>query len=560
MSANMRTGGELVVDALVANGVDRVFCVPGESYLAVLDALYDTEIAVTVCRQEGGAAMMAEADGKMTGRPGICMVTRGPGATNAASGVHVARQDSTPMILLVGQIARDQRDREAFQEVDYRQMFGGIAKWVAEIDQAERVPEYMARAFTVAMSGRPGPVVLALPEDMLRELAPGKTVPAACPVEVSPGSSQMEAVAVTLATAERPIVIAGGARWSEEGRAALQRFSERFDLPVACSFRRQHLFDHTHPNYAGDVGLGINPKLAERIKGADVVILIGGRMSETPSQGYTLFDVPMPHQTLIHIHPDAGELGRVYMPAMAINASPDAAAGALDKLVPPAARDIWKAATRAANGDYLEWSVPPEDIPGDVQLGAIVAKLRDELPADTIITNGAGNYATWIHRFWRFRKLGTQLAPTSGSMGYGVPAGVAAKLRWPDRTVIAMAGDGCFQMTGQEFSTAVQYGAALIVVVVDNGIYGTIRMHQERNYPGRVIGTDVGNPDFAALARAHGGHGETATKTEEFFPALDRARQSGKPAILHVRIDPEAITPATTLSAIRAAAKKARGA
>lgn len=553
MTEMMRTGGELVVQMLEQNGVDRLFCVPGESYLAVLDALHDSPIAVTVCRQEGGAAMMAEADGKLTSRPGICFVTRGPGATNAASGVHVARQDSTPMILFVGQIARDQRDREAFQEIDYRSMYGTVAKWVTEIDDAARVPEILARAFTVAMSGRPGPVVIALPEDMLRDRV---AVPLAGPsraIPTAPGADAMAEFADRLNAARQPIAILGGSRWTADAVAVVTRFAERFDLPVCCSFRRQMLFDHDHPNYAGDVGLGVNPKLIARIKASDLVILIGGRMSESPSQGYTLFDIPTPAQPLVHVHPDAGELGRVYQPAQAINAAPDAFAAALDDLSPTGPRDGGEA-VRGAHAEFEAWATPPESNPGDVHMGPIVSALREKLPDDVIVTNGAGNYATWVHRFWRFRSFGTQLAPTSGSMGYGLPAAIAAKLRCPDRPVVAFIGDGCFQMTSQEFGTAMQAGAAIVVVLVDNGIYGTIRMHQEKRYPARVVGTDLVNPDFAALARAHGGHGETVTETAAFMPAFERAVASGRPAIVHVRLSPEAITPTATLAGLRTTA------
>ncbi len=555
MTEPMRTGGELVVKMLEENGVDRLFCVPGESYLAVLDALYDSSIAVTICRQEGGAAMMAEADGKLTGRPGVCFVTRGPGATNAASGVHVARQDSTPMILFVGQIARGQRDREAFQEVDYRSMYGTVAKWVTEIDDVARVPEILARAFTVAMSGRPGPVVVALPEDMLRDQV---AVPLAAPsgaIETAPGVDAMAAFEARLAAAKDPIVILGGSRWTAEATAKMEAFAERFDLPVACSFRRQMLFNHDHPNYAGDVGLGINPKLVARIKASDFVVLLGGRMSESPSQGYTLFDIPTPAQPFVHVHPDAGELGRVYQPALAINATPEAFVAALDRLEPPS-RPAWVGSAKAARADYLAWSTPPMTNPGEVHMGQVVEAMRARLADDAIITNGAGNYATWIHRFWRFRGFGTQLAPTSGSMGYGLPAAVAAKLRCPNRAVVAVLGDGCFQMTSQEFATAAQVGAAIVIVLVDNGIYGTIRMHQEKKYPARVVGTDLVNPDFAALARACGGHGETVTTTEAFLPAFERALESGKPAIVHLHLSPEAITPTGTLSGLREAALK----
>lgn len=551
---DQKTGGELLVEALERHGADRVFCVPGESYLAVLDALHDASIPVTVCRQEGGAAMMADAHGKLTGRPGICMVTRGPGATNASAGVHVAAQDSTPMILFIGQIERGMREREAFQEVDYRQMFGGIAKWVAEIDQADRVPEFISRAYHVATSGRPGPVVLALPEDMLVETAAVSQPPAWQQVETHPGLTQMAELQKRLWAAERPIAILGGSRWSEDAVAAFTRFAERFDLPVACSFRRQMLFDNLHPNYAGDVGIGINPKLLSRIKAADLVLLVGGRLSEMPSQSYSLLEIPASSQQLVHIHADPEELGRVYRADLAINASPTAFCKAVEGLQPPV--EIKGAGEAArAHVDYLAWSGARPETPGPLQMAGVMDWLEANLPDDAICTNGAGNYATWLHRFHRFRRYGTQAAPTSGSMGYGLPAAVAAKLAFPEREVICFAGDGCLQMTMQEFGTACQDGANIIVLAIDNGMYGTIRMHQERTYPGRPSATKLVNPDFAALAQTYGAFGATVETTGEFGPAYQAARASGRPAILHLKLDPEAITPAASLSQIRAAAE-----
>ncbi len=548
-SGNARTGGRILADALVRNGVDRAFCVPGESYLALLDALYGSPISVVVCRQEGGAAMAAEAWGKLTGRPGIVMATRGPGATNASAGLHVGRQDSTPMILLLGQVARHMRGREAFQEIDAKRFFGEVAKWVEEIDDPARIPEIVARAFSQATSGRPGPVVLSLPEDMLRETAQVDDAPVTAQAESWPSAGQLDKLGEMLAAAKRPFVIVGGSRWSSSAVAGMQRFAERFDLPVGCSFRRQMLFDHEHPNYAGDVGIGINPRLARRVREADVLLLVGGRMSEMPSSAYTLIDVPEPRQSLVHVHPGAEELGRVYHATVAINASPTAFVEAIEDLRPRG--DVaWTAETRAANEAYRQWSTPTEN-PGSVQLAEIVAWLRERLPDDAIITNGAGNYSGWVHRFFRFRGFNTQLAPTSGSMGYGLPAAIAAKLRFPERIVVAFAGDGCFQVTSQELATAVQYGAAVIVVVVNNGIHGTIRMHQERDYPGRVIATDLVDPDFAALARACGGVGETVATTQAFAPAFERVLASGKPGLIEVALDREAITAATTLSAIR---------
>jgi acetolactate synthase-1/2/3 large subunit len=553
-----KTGGQLLVEALETHGAERVFCVPGESYLAVLDALHDANIPVTVCRQEGGAAMMAEAHGKLTGRPGICMVTRGPGATNASAGVHVAAQDSTPMILFIGQIERGMREREAFQEVDYRQMFGGIAKWVAEIDHADRVPEFISRAYHVATSGRPGPVVLALPEDTLVELADVAQPEPWKQVETHPGLTQMADLQKRLWAAERPIAILGGSRWTADAVAAFTRFAERFELPVACSFRRQMLFDNLHPNYAGDVGIGANPKLLARIKASDLVLLVGGRLSEMPSQSYTLLDIPQPSQQFIHVYPDPDELGRVYRPSLAINASPTAFCKAAEGMQPPASNKCAGTAAEA-HADYLAWSGARPQTPGALQMAGVMDYLEANAAPGTIFTNGAGNYATWLHRFHRFRQFGTQAAPTSGSMGYGLPGAIAAKLAFPHQDVVCFAGDGCLQMTIQELGTAAQEGAAVIVLVIDNGMYGTIRMHQERHYPGRISATKLENPDFAALARAYGAHAETVTATEDFGPAFERARASSKLSLLHLKLDPEALTPAASLSQIRAAAEAAKG-
>ena len=546
----MKTGGQLIVEALEANGVDRIYCVPGESYLAVLDALHDSSIETIVCRQEGGAAMMADCHGKLTGRPGICFVTRGPGSTNASAGVHIAMQDSTPMILFIGQVASHAREREAFQEVDYRAFFGPIAKWVTEINDAARIPELVTRAFAVATSGRPGPVVIALPEDMLTSEAEAPAPQAYTPVETRPGEPELQLLDQLLSNAKRPFAILGGSRWTADAKSQFEKAAEAWALPVGCSFRRQMLFDHLHPCYAGDVGIGPNPKLAAYIKSADLVLLIGGRFGEMPSSDYTLLKSPYPDQMLVHVHPDANELGRVYRPTLAINASPAAFVQAFANRTPKAP-PIWEAETEQLHGAYLDWSTPPETGPGAVKMGPIIAWLESVLPDDAIIANGAGNYATWVHRFHRFRRFATQAAPTSGSMGYGTPAAVAAKQLFPERQVIGFAGDGCFLMNGQEFATAVQYDLPIIVIVVNNGIYGTIRMHQEREYPGRVVATDLKNPDFAALARAYGGHGETVAATEEFAPAFERARASGKPSIIEIRLDPEAITPARTLTDIR---------
>jgi acetolactate synthase-1/2/3 large subunit len=551
MTTKLRTGAQILIDQLIVHGVDHLFCVPGESYLAALDAMHDAPINVTVCRQEGGVAMMADAYGKLTGRPGICFTTRGPGSTNASPGLHIARQDSSPVIMFVGQVGRHMREREAFQELDYRAVFGSIAKWVTEIDDAARIPELLSRAFHVATSGRPGPVVIALPEDMLTDEATVADAPPYEAVETHPAPGQMAELQKLLWAADRPIAILGGGRWSAAAVQRFARFAERFALPVHCSFRRQMLFPADHPCYAGDLGIGPNPKIVARIKGADVILLVGGRLSEMPSQGYTLLDIPAPKQTLVHVHPDAEELGRVYRPHLAVNATPTAFSAALEAVQPPSSVG-WVRRTAEAHADYLAWSDPsPVQHPGALQMGQVMAHLRQALPADTVMCNGAGNFSSWVHRFWPFRAYGTQLAPTSGSMGYGVPAAVAAKRMHPERAVIAFAGDGDFLMNGQEFATAVQYDLPIVVILLDNGMYGTIRMHQERHYPGRISATQLKNPDFAAYARAFGGHGERVERTEQFAAALERALASRKPAILHCLIDPEAITPTTTLTTIR---------
>jgi acetolactate synthase I/II/III large subunit len=548
-----RRAAQILVDQLKIHGADTVFCVPGESYLAVLDALYDANsIRLVTCRQEGGAAMMADAYGKLTGRPGLCMVTRGPGASNAASGLHVAMQDSTPLILFIGQVARDTVEREAFQEIDYRRMFGQCAKWVAQIDDARRIPEFLSRAFHTAMSGRPGPVVLALPEDMLSdEVAVADAQPAA-PAETWPGAPVMAAFRDMLAAAKRPFLLLGGGAWDGEGVAAIAHFAADNKLPVGCGFRRQDRFDNAHPCYAGDVGIGINPALARRIQGSDLLIALGPRLGEMTTGGYTLLDIPTPKQPLVHIHPDPEELGRVYQPALAINASPRAFARAAAALA-PIEGPAWAAETAAAHEDFLAWREPVRS-PGELQLADVILWLDAHLPADAIITNGAGNFATWVHRFYRYRRFGTQLAPTSGSMGYGFPAAVAAKIAHPERAVVCVAGDGDFLMTGQELATAMHQKAAVIVLVVNNGMYGTIRTHQERHHPGRVIGTDLYNPDFAALARAYGAYGEVVERTADFPAAFERAKSAGVPAILELRIDPEALTIRQSLNEIRAAA------
>ncbi len=552
-----RTGAEILVDQLRLHGADTIFCVPGESYLAVLDALYDANsIRLVTCRQEGGAAMMADAYGKLTGRPGLCFVTRGPGATNASAGLHVASQDSTPFILFIGQVARDTLEREAFQEIDYRRMLGPLAKWVAQIDDPRRIPEFLSRAFHVAISGRPGPVVLALPEDMLVETATVADAAPYRPVETWPGTEAMAALAALLADAERPFLLLGGSGWDGEAVVRIEEFAAANRLPVGCAFRRQDRFDNAHPCYAGDVGIGISPALQRRISEADLLIVLGARLGEMTTGGYTLIDIPMPRQKLVHIHPDPEELGRVYQPTLAINATPRHFARALAGLAPVAA-PAWAADTLAAHESYLAWQRPVPS-PGAIQMSEVMRWLGGRLPPDAIITNGAGNFATWVHRFHQYRGFATQLAPTSGSMGYGFPAAVAAKLIRPERVVVCVAGDGDFLMTGQELATAVQHRLAVIVLLLNNGMYGTIRMHQERHYPDRVIGTALHNPDFVALARAYGAYGERVERTADFAAAFERAAASAGPAILELMIDPEAITPRQSLTEIRAAARTAK--
>jgi acetolactate synthase I/II/III large subunit len=554
--ANIRSAAEILVDQLRVHGLSHVFCVPGESYLAVLDAFRDSNLAVTVCRQEGGAAMMAEAVGKVTGRPGVCFVTRGPGATNASPGIHIARQDSTPLVMFVGQVARDMREREAFQEVDYRAVFGSMTKWATEIDDPARIPEIVSRAFHTAANGRPGPVVVSLPEDMLTERIAVEDAPCFTPIETSPGAAEMARFAQLVGAARAPILILGGSRWSQEASDGIARFAKNYALPVCTTFRRLHLFDALHPCYAGDLGIGPNPKLLERVKSADLVVLIGGRMGELPSQSYTVFDIPRPQMTFVHVHPGAEELGRVYSPHLPIHATPTAFAAALDRLELPGAP---RGQGDAAHADYLAWTEKPTEQPGAVNLGAVMVWLRENLPGDAILCNGAGNYAAWIHRFFRFRRFGQHVAPASGSMGYGVPAAVAMKRLFPDRPVVCFAGDGDFLMNGQEFATAVQYDLSFVVIVSDNGIYGTIRMHQEREYPGRIMATELRNPDFAAYARAFGGFGVKVERTADFPAAFMEAQASGKPAIIRLAIDPDAITPATTLAKIRAKSLSDKG-
>ncbi len=549
-----RSGGQILVDQLKIQGVTQIACVPGESYLAALDALVGSGVETIVCRQEAGAAILALTSGRLTGRPGVCFVTRGPGAMNAAHGVHIAEHDSAPLILFVGQVERAMLGRGAFQEMDYRAVFGSIAKWVVEVDSSARLPEIIQRAFHVAMQGRPGPVVISLPEDVLTEMATVGDAPRAEPAPIWPGLTQMAELQKLLWAAERPIAIIGGAGWTQRAGESVLRFAARFELPLAASFRRASLVDNDHKNFVGEIGIGPNPKLRARIEAADLVLLIGGRMSEMASQGYTLFDVPVPKQKLAHVHADASELGRVYHPTLAIVATSAAFAASLEGLQPPNAV-AWGEATRDAREEFEAWTLPPPPR-GKLDMAQAMLAIRKHAP-DAFYTNGAGNFALWPGRFLRFKHFKQQLGPTSGSMGFGLPAALAAQLHDRQRRVICFSGDGDFLMNGQEFATAVQFDLPIIALVIDNGMYGTIRMHQEREYPGRVSGTALKNPDFAAYARAFGGHGERVETDAGFEPALARALASGKPSILHCLIDPDAITPGTTLSAIRAAAEAA---
>jgi len=553
-----RSGGEILISCLLAQGATHAFGVPGESFLAALDALHGARdrLQFIICRQEGGAAYMAEAYGKLTGTPGLCFVTRGPGATNAAIGIHTAMQDSTPMIVFIGQVGGSMVDREAFQEIDYRQMFGSIAKWATQIDRAERIPEYIAHAYRMALSGRPGPVVLALPEDMLTSMAVCADAPRIEAVASAPAAALVTRAHALLGEAKAPLVIVGGSRWDNAACAALARFAHANALPVAAGFRSQDLLDNRDPHYAGDVGIGINPKLAARVRDADVLLVIGERLGEMTTSGYTLLDVPASRQRLVHVHPSPDELGRVYQPEVAIAATPGEFLAAMNAL-PAHARPQWRELTQQVRGEFDAWRAP-RPVPGAVDMWKIMLWLDERVPDDAILTNGAGNYTVWLHRLFRYRQYRTQLAPYSGAMGYGVPSAVAAKAAHRQRMVISWNGDGCYMMNGQELATAVQYGLAVIFVVIDNGMYGTIRMHQERHYPAHVSGTDLVNPDFAALARAYGAHGETVVRTEEFAPAFERAVAANKPALLHVKIDPQALTMGASLDALRAQGEAAR--
>ena len=545
----LRHGGHILVDQLKVNGIKRVFSVPGESFLAALDGLYNSGIENIVCRQEGGAAMMAEADAKITSSPGVVFVTRGPGATNASSGVHIAMQDSTPLIVFVGQVPLEHRDREAFQEIDYERFFSPIAKWVAEVKDLKRLPEYISRAFQVSQGGRPGPVIISLPEDILSGVCEVPDRPRVVLGQQFTSDSEVKKVEKAIIEAERPLVIAGGTGWSKEAVKNLGVFVKNFNLPVATTFRRQHLMDNRHDCYIGDLGTGMNPALAKTVKESDLIIAIGTRLGEIATGGYELIDPKKPEQKIIHIHKDPNELGHVYQPTLSVLSSTENILNQfidLPKLVNPE----WSARTNEVRNNYLNW-ITPKETPGPVKLEKIIEWLSNNLPEDSIITNGAGNYAAFLHRYFVFKEYPTAIGPTSGSMGYGFPASIAAKLRFPDKTVICMAGDGCFQMTLNEMSTAAHNKLAIIVIVVNNGKYATIRMHQEKHYPGRVSGTEIHNPDFAALAKAYGGFGVKVQKTEDFVAAYDQAVASGLLSVIELKIDDEVLSTSQTVSEVR---------
>ncbi len=552
-TAGPRHGGQILADQLRILGAEKVFCVPGESFLSLLDGLYEhrDSIDVITCRHETGASNMADAYAKMTGKPGICAVTRGPGATNASNGIHTAFQDSSPMIVLVGQVGRDMIEREAFQEIDYRRMFGEMAKWVAQIDDPRRIAEYLSRAWHVALSGRPGPVVLALPEDVLSEVTTAVDArPSPMPAS-APTPAAMDQISSLLSDAKRPLLVVGGPSWSADCARMTLEFAERLGLPVATSFRCQDYVDNRHPNYVGVIGIAPLANLRKRIaEETDLIIAVGPRFGEMTTQGYTLIDIPNPQMKLVHVHPGPEELGRVYAPDLAIASSPGAFLAAAGDL--PAGHGVadWADWRQQQRADYEAFRVPVEG-PGPLNMGEVVRHLSDELPDDAIVTNGAGNYSVWLHRFYSHRAYRTQLAPTSGSMGYGVPAAIAAKIETPEREVVCLAGDGCFLMTAQELATATRYDAGVIFLVVNNGMYGTIRMHQERNHPGRVIATELTNPDFVTYAMAFGIPGEKVKTTADFAPAFARARASRSGYLIELVVDPEALTPTQSLTAAR---------
>ncbi|WP_062308884.1 thiamine pyrophosphate-binding protein [Polynucleobacter sinensis] len=550
-----KTGGQILVDALIANGTKTIYCVPGESFLPVIDALYvaQEKIQTIVCRHESGAGNMAEAYGKLTGEPGVFFVTRGPGATNGSIAVHTARQDSTPMILFIGQVERSSCGREAWQEIDYKKMFGDIAKWVDQIDSVDKLPEMISRAYSVATSGRPGPVVLALPEDMLAETSLVGDVNVYKSAGAAPLVADIAKVTELIINAKRPMMILGGGGWDSLASKQISDFAERFNLPIVSAFRRQDIVDNQHPNYVGEAGLGMNPKLSNRIIQADLILCVGARLGETTTNGYTLLNIPKPKQALIHVHADPNELGRVYQADIPINSTPKNFAAILSSLdVTPSGDSQKLLFLSSARADYLATLTTVPSTKG-VNLSEVMHCLRKILPPDSIVTNGAGNYTLWVQRFYQYRGLRTQLAPTSGTMGYGLPAAIAAKLLFPKRTVICFAGDGCFLMTGQELATAVLYGANIIVIVVNNNMYGSIRMHQERHYPGNVWATCLNNPNFVELAKSYGAYGECILETKDFQGAFERALASNLPALIELQTDPNLLTPQLTVQTLREA-------
>ncbi len=545
----LRSGGRILAEALRIHGVDRIFCVPGESYLDVLDALFDLpEIQIVVAKHEGAAANMAEADGRLTGRPGICFVTRGPGATHASVGVHSAFQSSTPMILFVGQVKRGVRGREAFQEVDFQEMFAPLAKWAAEIEDPKRIPEFILRAFECATSGRPGPVVLSLPEDVLAEKCSVSNSARFLPLQATPSVSDLSAFHLELARSKRPLLILGGSGWSEKSCGELQAFVEKSELPVLASFRRQDLFDNEHYCYAGHLSLGLPQFLTKRIRSADLIIALGTRLGDVTTNGYSVLEPPRIPQRLVHIHADPNELNRVYQADLPINSGSFQFAASLSTL-PPIVNPTWSSWTQEAHQEYLQFSKVPATVPASgVNLAEVVSHLSKRLSPDDMVCNGAGNYAVWVHRFYKYRRVGTELAPISGAMGYGLPAAIAAKLRFPKRITVCFAGDGCFLMYPQELGTALQNNAAIIVIVVNNGMYGTIRMHQENRFPGRISATNLQSPNFVTLAQAFGAYAEKVESTDDFAAAFERAVESQRPALLELCVDKNQITPDRTLA------------
>ncbi len=549
-ASNQRTGGQLIVDCLRVHGVDTVYCLPGESYLHALDAFHDaTDIRLVVCRQEGGAAYMADADAKITGKPGVLFVSRGPGACNAAVGIHTAFQDATPMVVFIGQVPRRSIERLAFQEIDYRRMYGQSAKWIAQIDDASRIPEMISRAFHTAMAGRPGPVILVIPEDMQEDTSDAALGEHYVAPRAAPAPDDMERLGQLLAKAERPVVLVGGSGWTARARDDLASFAEANALPVMTAFRRQDLIDNRHPCFAGKAALGKDPKLAQRMRDADLMIVVGTQLTDSITDEFSLLEVPRPRQTLVHVLAGADELGRVYQPTLPIVATIPEFCAAL-KALPAATSPRWRGWTEAAVADEREWRKVTKS-PGPLNLGEVIAHLNEALADDAIVAQGAGNFTAWLRRFYVYRGWPTEIGPINGSMGYGLPAAIAAKVRHPDRDVVCLTGDGDFLMTGQELSTAVAERLAIVILLVNNGTYGTIRMHQETHYPGRVVATRLTNPDFAALARSYGAHGETVDATGDFPAAFDRARRAGKPALIQLMLDPDVTTPTTTLTALR---------